>query len=149
MEPKHRAVIGDRSVEVWDATLDPSIEQLDPERVAQFTGGQMEMQNPVEKYLYRGQIKSIRLVKEDKNVSLEAEFDWVVQADFNGKLPTSDWRVAEPKPYSTTLLCATASWIDEGYAQERQRLVLNSAVTNELIAMFPPGYSDFYPECLK
>lgn len=103
--------------------------------VAKYIGGQMEVQNQQERYLFRGEIKEIK-VTDDNN--LEVTFSWLAQA-IGYPLPLKRWVLNERKTYTASLEIYSASDIGNG------RLSLNSYITRELVVLFPPDGSKLDP----
>ena len=102
--------------------------------VKSYTGGQMEIQNPSEKYLYRGEIKSIDVVKTD----LVVKFSWLAKGVGYPPIP-QNWVKDNRLDYSACL---------EIYQQVElndKRFCMNSPITNEIVILFPKEGSRLDP----
>lgn len=87
-----------------------------------YVGGDLEIQNNVEDYMYRGKIKSIET--KDAN-ALHIEFDIFV------KMGKEGWEQVEAKSYGVGLLTATVSDIGD------DRILINTGfVSNEICVLF-------------
>lgn len=100
-----------------------------------FVGGDMEIQNRGEDYLFRGPIE--RIVVEDD--TLKVHFTWVARNDGGPSSPTSTWTSDDRLDYAASLEIYSASDIGEG------RLCLTSSFTGELVVLFPPNGSKLDP----
>jgi hypothetical protein len=111
------------------------------ERIAQlsaelplYVGGQLEVQNPVERYLYRGEIKTIALRGED----LVVDFTWIAQGVGYPPLPKS-WVRSKTRNYVASVDLFPSCEIDS------DRIVMQSPYTNELVVLFSRGGSRLDP----
>ena len=104
------------------------------EALQPFIGGQLEIQNPGEKYLYRGEIATAEV--EDGEVRVM--WAWVAKAVGFPPVPKS-WANHEPRPWNTDItLFAAVKEIGEG------RLMINTAF-GEIAVFFPRGGSMLDP----
>lgn len=110
--------------------------QLTAEMIAGFVGGDMEIQNPEENYLYRGPIESVTVICK----KLKVRFKWLAKNDGGPRRPVPTWTSEEDRlNYEASLVIYTASDIGQG------RICLNSPVTSERAVLFPPGGSKLDP----
>jgi len=100
------------------------------ELVKEYVGGQMEVQNPTEKYMYRGEIETISI----ENNELKVRLAWLAQGKGYPPLPQK-WVKADRLDYEASLEVYSPCEIGVG------RIVLHSSVTNETVALFPPNGS--------
>jgi len=110
--------------------------ELTAKRVAEFVGGDMEIQNPSENYLYRGPIESATVEGEDH---LKVLFKWLAKNDGGPNRPTPTWTRDEKLEYTASLTIYSVSDIDNG------RICLNSFIGGETVILFPPGGSHLDP----
>jgi hypothetical protein len=109
--------------------------ELTQEMADRFVGGQLEVQNRNENYLYRGEIATVKITGDDANTrSLTVTFNWFAQMQEDFK-----WSGSEPTPYTVSLLIYSVSDIGDG------RLSLYSYITGETTVLFPPGGSKLDP----
>lgn len=102
--------------------------------IDRFVGGQLEVQNENEGYLYRGEITSLEITGEGDERVLVVNFRWFAKMGEDYK-----WLVSEPKPYSISLMIYGVSDIGDG------RLCLISSIIGEVTVLFPPGGSKLDP----
>lgn len=109
--------------------------------VAPFVGGQAEIQNQIESYVFRGEIESIAVEGED----LRIRFRWLGR----GSLPLpEEWVVEENLDYAVSISTCAASNIGPsgGETGGSDRLFINTGfVSNEIITLFPPDGSKMDP----
>ena len=108
--------------------------QITNEMLARYVGGQMEIQNQDEGYLYRGEIEAIGM--EDNN--LQAKFKWLAKGEGFPPLP-SRWINNERLDYFANLEIYTPSDIGDG------RLCFNSFISGETVVLYPPNGSKLDP----
>ena len=102
--------------------------------LARYVGGQAEIHNAQENYLFRGEIKSIALEGEGHSEEYHIEFNWVAQfVDFV-------WKPAENKSYHASSLIYACANIGPG-EEGGDRLAFQSNITGELVILFPPDGS--------
>ena len=99
-------------------------------RVATYVGGQMEVQNEAERYLYRGEIEKIGI----ENNTLKVRFAWLKKLEGFPDKP-GKWVEDKNLDYSASLEIYHPSDIGEG------RLSFYSQMVNELAVLFPKGGS--------
>jgi len=110
-------------------TLLPSNDLFQP-----FVGGQMEIQNGIENYVYRGEIETITYDANEN--TLHVRFAWLGK----GALPPTEWIEALGLYVSWSMSICEISDIGPGHLGGR-RLCLNVPITGELVVIFPPDGS--------
>jgi hypothetical protein len=115
---------------------------LTTETLQRFVGGQMEIQNQIEQYLFRGEIARISVQGEN----LEVQFAWFAKGEGYPRLPYR-WVNDENLSYSLTLLQGFTSVSDIGPGPKGggSRINITSIVSNEMIVLYPPGGSKLNP----
>ncbi len=103
-------------------------------KVRDYVGGQMEVQNPVEGYLFRGEIETISA----DNAELKIRFKWVAKGEGYPPLPKR-WVKSDQLDYEARLGIYQISDIGDG------RIALLSPITNETVVLFPPNGSKLDP----
>ena len=103
---------------------------LTDESLQKYVGGQLEIQNPKERYIYRGEVSEVSIVNE----ILRVKFSWLTKAE---EFPSPvRWTDIERKLYEVSLLIANSLDIGEG------RVAISTGVIhNELLIFFPPDGS--------
>lgn len=110
--------------------------QLTNEVANRYAGGQIEVQNAAEGYLYRGEIATIAVEGAGDAATLKVSLNWMVKAD--GFPPAVQrWVPVDTRDYTASLVIYTASDIGDG------RLSLSSFMVGETTILFPPGSSTF------
>ena len=109
--------------------------QLTTQAVAKFTGGQMEIQNQGEGYLYRGEVESIAV----ENNELKVKFVWLAKWEGFPPLPKK-WVKDDRLDYAASLEIYSASDIGAG-TEGGNRLCLQSGIVGETVVLFPPDGS--------
>ncbi len=109
--------------------------ELTAERVAEFVGGDMEIQNRDENYLYRGPIKSATVEGDEVRV----QFKWLAKNDGGPMSPTPTWTKDDRLDYAASLQVYVVSDIGNG------RICLNSSIVGEMVVLFPPDGSRLDP----
>jgi hypothetical protein len=104
------------------------------EVVGAYAGGQIEIQNTMEAYLYRGEIREI-VVKDDE---LRVKLKWCAKGEGFPPLPNR-WVKADVVDYNINLSLYGVSNISDG------RICLSSPITNETAALFPKDGSKLDP----
>ena len=104
------------------------------EVVGRYQGGQIEVQNQNEGYLYRGDIDSIAVVNGELKVTLK----WLARGEGYPPLPKR-WFKNDKQSISAALELYAASDVDNG------RICLISAIVGETIILYPPGGSRLAP----
>ncbi len=101
--------------------------ELSNEILAPFKGGQLEIQNKGEGYVYRGEIADVAV----EDGAVKVRFAWVGRGD--GFPPTGRWVKAERLVYEASLEIYTASDHGDG------RITISSSIVGEMAVFFPPG----------
>lgn len=108
--------------------------KLTTENLQRFVGGQLEAQNTGEGYLYRGEIKSIKVEGD----TLQVELAWMAKGEGFPPLPER-WVKHDNLTYEASLQICSVSDLGGG------RIALNIPIVGELIMLFPPGGSKLDP----
>ena len=109
--------------------------KLTEELLATFIGGDIEIQNTGEGYLFRGRIKTAKI--EDDLLVIQQE--WTAKNDGGPNLPTSTWTVDDKNEYGVNLQLYSVSDVGDG------RVMLNSPFVGEIAILFPKGGSQLDP----
>ena len=116
--------------------------KLTTQVVARFVGGQMEIQNQNEGYMFRGEVKTIAV----ENNELKVRFSWVAKGEGYPPFPTK-WVNEDNLDYGASLEIYSAS--DIGSSGDEvggdSRLCLNSPIVGEIVVLFPPNGSKLDP----
>ena len=110
-----------------------------------FIGGQLEVQNQGEGYLYRGEIKTAE-VKDDGTI--EINLNWMAKAEGYPPLPKG-WVADKRLRYEASLEIYSASDIGHGSEGGGRRLCLNSSITGETVVFFPRDGSKLDPSKVR
>ena len=110
-----------------------------------FVGGQIEIQDLGEGYLFRGEIASIEIKSEEKTPLLEGldnYGDLVVQLNWYAKMENASagWKVSDEKTYTASLPIYSVTSIGQN------RLILLGTYTREVVTLFPKGGSALDPK---
>jgi hypothetical protein len=110
--------------------------------LASFVGGQMEIQNENENYIFRGEIKTIAVVGED----LVVKFAWLAKGKGDLSFPEG-WIVDNNLDYSTNLGICSASNIGPSDIEigGGDRICITSPMIGEIIVLYPPDGSKLDP----
>lgn len=108
--------------------------EITTETLSRFVGGQLEIQNQNEGYLYRGEIESI----EVDNDSIKVKFAWLAKGEGYPPLPER-WVNDENLDYVVSRMLSSASDIGDG------RVSINVSIVWELLVFFPPDGSKLDP----
>ncbi len=112
--------------------------QLTTQLLEAFINGQLEIQNQIEGYIYRGEIENVDVTNNELNVV----FKWLAKGN---ELPLpSEWINENNKTYSLNLEMSNINDIDE-----LGRIILNSAISNDLLVFYPPNGSKLNPKEIK
>ena len=103
-------------------------------RVSSYVGGQMEVQNQFEEYLYRGEIERIAI----ENNELRVRLRWNAKGEGYPPLPQR-WVNDDTLDYAASLEIYRASEIGNG------RLCFQSPITHELVVLFSKDGSKLEP----
>jgi len=98
------------------------------EYLERFNGGQLEVQNQIEEYLYRGEIKTARMENSDLFVKLS----WNAKGE--GYPPIPNHWVNDTD--ASHLDYAASMDIYQVVEMSEKRLVLNSSIVNETTVLF-------------
>jgi len=112
--------------------------QLTTENLSRFKGGQLEVQNRNEGYVYRGEIEAATI--EDNR--LVVKFSWLASGEGYPPYPTK-WVKSFRGDYAASLEIYAAS--DIGL----NRLCLNSPIVGELVVFYPPDGSKLDPSVVE
>ncbi|MBP7134679.1 hypothetical protein KBA73_05685 [Patescibacteria group bacterium] len=110
--------------------------QIDTLTFSTFIGGQLEIQNRLEEYLFRGEIASACV----ESTLLKIRFAWCAKNDGSPDAPSADWTNDPNLNYEASLELYNAYVIDGG------RLCFDSAVVGERCVFFPKGYTNLEGE---
>jgi hypothetical protein len=118
--------------------------RLTTEMVARFIGGQMEIQNDREGYMYRGEIADIAI--DEKKQEFRVKWTWLAKGEGFPPLPKK-WVKEDRGDYVASLEIYTASDIGPsgGEVGGDSRLCLNSSFIGELVVLYPPNGSKLDP----
>lgn len=116
--------------------------QLTTPVVARFTGGQMEIQNQNEGYLYRGEVKTIAV----ENNELRVKFAWLAKGVGFPPFPRK-WVKDDRFDYSASLeIYSVADVGSSGHDTcGDSRICLHSPIVGETVMLFPPNGSTLDP----
>jgi hypothetical protein len=106
--------------------------QVTSELLAKYVGGQMEIQNQGEGYVYRGEVRTA-IVDIDE---LQVKFVWLARGV---GYPPVRWVKADQPDYAASLEIYHTSDIGDG------RLCFSSAIVGEQVVLFPPDGSKLDP----
>lgn len=95
------------------------------QQLARYVDGQIEIQNPYEEYLYRGEIKKIRVESDGNGGELRVKFSWLK------KMEDWKWKYDPVLDYAAGLIMYSHSDIGEG------RLAFRCPINHELAVLFP------------
>lgn len=108
--------------------------ELTTETLERFIGGQLEIQNQIARYVFRGEIKSISLEGDVVKVT----FSWL--AESKEGYPPLHWVKSNMLEYRANTSIYRANEIDDG------RVAMSSPVTGEVVIFFPPDGSKLDPK---
>ncbi len=104
--------------------------------LATFLGGQFEVQNQNEGYIFRGEIKTATL--NDHN-TMEIDLEWIAKGEGYPPLPTG-WVSDDHLTYKASLDIYSVSNIGPG-SEGDDRICLTSAIVGETVVLYPPNGS--------
>jgi len=110
--------------------------RLTTEVLAGFIGGQMEIQNRSEDYLFRGEI--VRAVVESGK--LRVRFAWLAKNDGGSRHPASGWTAHADLDYTADLEIYHINDVND--VDELGRIIMHSPIVGELCVFFPKGYTN-------
>lgn len=108
--------------------------QLTPDILDRYKGGQAEIQNPREGYMFRGEVDDIYV----SGGTLTIRFAWMAEAKGFPPLPAR-WVNYTPRDYRASLELYSVSDIGDG------RIALQSLIVGETTVLFPAGGSTLDP----
>ena len=108
--------------------------EITTEVLSRFVGGQLEIQNQNEGYLYRGEIESVEVDDE----SIKVKFAWLAKGEGYPLLPER-WVNDEKLDYAVSRMLSSASDIGDG------RVSIHVSIVWELLVFFPPDGSKLDP----
>src|SRR3989344_5277936 len=116
--------------------------QLTTQAVERFKGGQMEIQNPNEGYMYRGEVETIGV----ENNELKVKFAWLAKGEGFPPIPKK-WVKDDRLDYSASLeIYAVSDIRSSGHdTGGDSRICLNSFIVGETVVLFPPNGSKLDP----
>lgn len=116
--------------------------KLTTELVRPFIGGQAEIQNPGEGYVFRGEVEAI--VVEDGE--LKIRFVWLAKGRGYPPIPTG-WDKEDRLDYAVSLRICQASNIGPSGSDVGgdDRISLLSHITGETVVLYPPNGSKLDP----
>lgn len=104
--------------------------QVDQATLDRFIGGEIEIQNREERYIYRGEVSEVTIDGDELRFTLA----WMAKGTDYPSLST-DWERDQRLTYNVSLMIYAISDIGD------DRLCLTSFVTGELAVLFPPNGS--------
>ena len=116
--------------------------QITNEVLTSFVGGQMEIQNQNEGYLFRGEVKTAKI----ENNNLHVDFVWLA------KMSGESWVKEEDRlDYDASLDIYTASNIgpSDGEIGGGDRICFYSFIVGETVILYPPNGSKLDPVKVK
>lgn len=114
--------------------------QLTNELLARYIGGQMEIQNEIERYILRGEIASAN----NRGGVLQVRFAWFARGV--GQPLPSHWVNESDLDYNLELMEGFTNIADIGRGSEGgSRISIQSVISGELIVFFPPDGSKLDP----
>lgn len=108
------------------------------ETLAPFIGGQLEIQNRTEDYLFRGEIARVEVV--DGNVKVR--FAWLARNDGTPIRPNAEWTASDRFDYEASLEIYSVREPDQD-----GRVFMMSNIVDELGVFFPRGYAPHGEPC--
>ena len=118
--------------------------ELTTEILAAFIGGQIEIQNEGEDYLYRGEIESAQVTDEDE---VRVKLKWMAKGDTG--VPSADWTADDKLIYGASLEVYSASDIGPTTGSRVSRICLTSHMVGEIVVFYPPDGSKLDPARVK
>src|SRR5689334_3141271 len=118
---------------------------LTTEILARYIGGQLEVQNGMEGYLYRGEIKTAEVTDEGE---VSITLNWMAQAEGieAGRQPIPTGWISDTKlDYAASLDLFTVNDLGPGSDGGGNRICLNSSIIGETTVLYPPDGSKLDP----
>lgn len=112
--------------------------QVDQATLDRFVGGEIEIQNQNERYIYRGEISGV-VLDGDK---LHFDLAWMAKGVGYPPFPTG-WERAHTLAYDVNLMIYVFSDIGD------DRLNLSSFISGEVTVLFPPNGSKLDQSLIK
>lgn len=123
---------------IFGLTILPTVRrwemQLTDEILSRYVGGQIEIQNRNEGYLYRGEIATIAVEGEGDDATLRVTLKWMAKGEGFPSGPKR-WVKDDDLTYGASLMIYSVSDIGDG------RIALNSWIVGETTVLFPLGGS--------
>ena len=116
--------------------------QLTTQAVERFKGGQAEIQNQNEGYMYRGEVETIAV----ENNELRVKFAWLAKGEGFPPIPKK-WVKDDRLDYAASLEIYSVSDIGSSGHDTGgdSRICLNSFIVGETVVLFPPNGSKLDP----
>lgn len=116
--------------------------KLTTQLLVPFIGGQIEVQNQNEGYIYRGEIKAARVTSGELVIGL----NWMAKGEGYPPIPTK-WVNSDPKNYALSLEISSVSDIGPsgGDVGGGNRLCINCSIVGELVVLYPADGSKLDP----
>jgi hypothetical protein len=114
--------------------------KLTTQLLSAFVGGQFEVQNANEGYIYRGEIKTVEVIGEE----LAITFNWMAQGKDFPHLPTG-WVNDPIRIYEADLSIYEANDIGPGSEGGDTRICIQSSIIGETGVFYPPNGSKLNP----
>jgi hypothetical protein len=114
--------------------------QLTKEDVTPYVGGQIEIQNPNEGYIFRGEILTITINGEGDSAVLSVTLSWMARGI---GLPPIGWETDDELDYGLGLAMSVTSRLSDA------RLRVKPSIIGEIIVLFPPGGSRLDPALVE
>lgn len=113
--------------------------QLDQSTMSSYLGGEIEVQNQKERYIYHGGIKSVAVNEVENELTLE--LSWVAKAI---RFPPVPIKWVRDDAFTYTVNLDHYSFLKIG----RLYLWLNSYVTGEVVYIYPPDAGGKFDQSL-
>ena len=115
---------------------------LNPDVLAAFIGGQLEIQNQDEDYICRGEIKNA----EVKCGVLVIDFSWVAEGE---GFPPRGWHAGRNLHYEASLDIFAGGLVGPSSEGGGSRFTMMSMFIGETVTFFPPDGSKLDPATVK
>ncbi len=112
--------------------------QVDQVILDRFVGGEIEIQNQNERYIYRGEVSGVVL----SGNKLHFDLDWMAKGVGYPPLPTG-WARDRTLAYDVNLMIYSVTDIGD------DRLCLDSTISGETTVLFPPSGSKLDQSLIK
>jgi hypothetical protein len=114
--------------------------RLTTQDVERFKGGQMEIQNQGEGYLYRGEVTTIAVESNE----LRVNFAGLAKGEGYPPLPQK-WVKDDRLDYAASLEICSAINVDPSSEDGGNRLCLQLSIVGEIVVLYPPDGSKLDP----